>query len=93
MTGTCGGKEVKYKEMDLLTLDILGKGQAPSWFPGAKYGRVILRSSSILLVSVFVTGLHLTVIHFASVHFLSPNHHKFILILLISGPHTDLILT
>ena len=25
MTGTCGGKEVKYKEMDLLFLDILGK--------------------------------------------------------------------
>jgi len=25
MTGTCGGKEVKYKEMDLLILDILGK--------------------------------------------------------------------
>jgi hypothetical protein len=24
MTGTCGGKEVKYKEMDLLILDILG---------------------------------------------------------------------
>jgi len=25
MTGTCGCKEVKYKEMDLLILDILGK--------------------------------------------------------------------
>jgi hypothetical protein len=25
MTGTCGGKEVNYKEMDLLILDILGK--------------------------------------------------------------------
>jgi hypothetical protein len=47
MTGTCGGNEVKYKEMDLLILHILGKGQAPSWFPGAKYGPVILRSSSI----------------------------------------------
>jgi hypothetical protein len=42
--------------------------------------------------SIFVTPLHLTIIH-SLVNSLSPNHHKFILIFLITGPYTDLILT
>jgi hypothetical protein len=42
---------------------------------------------------MFITPFSLTIIHSDSVNSVSLNYHKFILIFLITGPHTDLILT
>ena len=69
-----------------------------SWFSGEIQGYdsadkfFHLHCSYTEPVGIFVNPLHLTITHSASVNSLSPNHHKFILKFLITGPHTDLIL-
>jgi len=40
---------------------------------------------------MFITPFSLTIIHSDSVNSVSLYHHKFILVFLITGPHTELI--
>jgi hypothetical protein len=64
-----------------------------SW---CRKGPTMLRSSSSSLkvdgTCRYIHNSHLTIIHSVSANSLSLNHHKFILLFLITGPHTDLIL-